>query len=165
SDVCSSDLVLTGSNKSVSRVPGAEPRTSTPQVAPFSITIAVHPVRASVSSIFPTLISATSVIFPTLITSWSFLKYIITLQHKYCYRFLCTLNCRMLRFRLECTFSSHYHLHIKSFHSMNFIQYKDGKQPDDPFLRFSSSAALFCTFQTPTGILFETDILMEGWQH
>src|SRR3990170_6153454 len=64
---------LTGSSRSVSRVPGAPPRTSTPPTAPLRHRITVQPVRASASCAWPTSIPDTSVIaflsFMRLITS------------------------------------------------------------------------------------------------
>src|SRR5262249_37328919 len=54
---------LPGSSRSVSRVPGAAPRTSTPATAPSGPQrITVHPVRATLSWAWPTLIPRTSVI-------------------------------------------------------------------------------------------------------
>src|SRR5262245_15352895 len=54
--------VLTGSSRSVSRVPGAAPRTSTPATAPSSVIMTVQPVGLRESVKWPTLIPATSVI-------------------------------------------------------------------------------------------------------
>ncbi len=46
---CTCWTVLTGSSRSVSRVPGAPPRTSTPATAPFGATMTVQPVGRSAS--------------------------------------------------------------------------------------------------------------------
>src|SRR6185369_3398071 len=51
-----------GLSRSVSRVPGAAPRTSTPATAPSSVRITVQPVGLRESVKCPTLIPATSVI-------------------------------------------------------------------------------------------------------
>src|SRR5699024_2007396 len=61
---CTFSTKLVGRSRSVSLVPGAEPLTSTPQTAPSSAMATVHPVSASSSSQFPTLMPGTSVIFP-----------------------------------------------------------------------------------------------------
>ena len=53
--------VLTGSRRSVSRVPGAPPRTSTPQTAPASASTTVQPVGRRESVKWPTRSPATSV--------------------------------------------------------------------------------------------------------
>src|SRR6266545_94897 len=52
---------LTGLSRSVSRVPGAPPRTSTLATAPVSVRITVHPVGRSVRVKWPTLIPGTAV--------------------------------------------------------------------------------------------------------
>src|SRR5258706_13048295 len=52
---------LMGLSKSVSRVPGAPPRTSTPAGAPLRHKITVHPVTASSFCAWPTSIPGTSV--------------------------------------------------------------------------------------------------------
>src|SRR3954471_4835700 len=52
---------LTGLRRSVSRVPGAPPRTSTLATAPASVRMTVHPVGRSVSVWWPTLIPETAV--------------------------------------------------------------------------------------------------------
>src|SRR5476649_94068 len=51
----------TGLSRSVSRVAGALPRTSTPAVAPASVRITVQPVGRSVSVKWPTLMPGTAV--------------------------------------------------------------------------------------------------------
>src|SRR5271168_3295478 len=56
--------ILMGLSRSVSRVPGAEPRTSTPAVAPASHRMTVHPVGRALSVKWPTLIPPTSVRLP-----------------------------------------------------------------------------------------------------
>src|SRR5512140_2315322 len=53
---------LTGLSRSVSRVPGALPRTSTPPTAPFRHKMTVQPVRAPSSWACPTSIPGMSVI-------------------------------------------------------------------------------------------------------
>ena len=55
-------IMQVGSSKSVSRVPGAAPRTSPEAVAPFSGKITVTPLRALSSWALPTVIPSTSVI-------------------------------------------------------------------------------------------------------
>src|SRR6185369_15645542 len=57
--ICST--ILTGLSRSVSRVAGAAPRTSTPAVAPDSIRTTVQPVGRSVSVWCPTLMPGTAV--------------------------------------------------------------------------------------------------------
>src|ERR1700693_4695138 len=57
-------MVLVGLSRSVSRVPGAEPRTSTPAVAPFSKIRTVHPVGRRESVKCPTRMPCTSVMPP-----------------------------------------------------------------------------------------------------
>ena len=46
---CTLSTMLIGLSRSVSRVPGAAPRTSTPPVAPASAMMTVHPVGRRVS--------------------------------------------------------------------------------------------------------------------
>ena len=53
--------LFTGFSRSVSRVPGAPPRTSTPPVVPSLKRIAVHPVGRSLSVTLPTLTPSTAV--------------------------------------------------------------------------------------------------------
>src|SRR5713226_8428666 len=57
-----------GLSRSVSRVPGAAPRTSTPATAPSSVRITVQPVGLRVSVKWPTLMPATSVIEPAFVS-------------------------------------------------------------------------------------------------
>src|SRR5262245_32153608 len=59
---CTLSTVLIGFRRSVSRVPGAEPRTSTPATAPVSYRTTVQPVGLRDSVKCPTLIPSTSVI-------------------------------------------------------------------------------------------------------
>src|SRR5579871_1959615 len=61
---CAFSTAFVGDSRSVSRVPGAEPRTSTPAVAPASHKITVHPVGRSLSVWCPTLNPGTSVMEP-----------------------------------------------------------------------------------------------------
>src|SRR5579871_3492179 len=61
---CTCCTVLVGCSRSVSRVPGAEPRTSTPAVAPFSKSRTVQPVGRRASVNCPTLMPCTSVMPP-----------------------------------------------------------------------------------------------------
>ena len=64
---------LTGASRSVSRVPGAEPRTSTPATAPSSPqSTTVQPVAACTSVEWPTIRPATSVSVPFSFTGFSF---------------------------------------------------------------------------------------------
>ena len=57
-------MALRSWNKSVSRVPGADPRTSTPPVAPSRARMTVVPVMASKFWAWPTWMPGTSVIAP-----------------------------------------------------------------------------------------------------
>ncbi len=59
---CARSTSVPGRQRSVSRVPGAAPRTATPATAPARQTTAVHPVTASVSVSWPTSMPGTSVI-------------------------------------------------------------------------------------------------------
>ena len=58
---CAICTMLTGLSRSVSRVAGAAPRTSTPAVAPASARITVQPVGRSASVWCPTLMPGTAV--------------------------------------------------------------------------------------------------------
>ena len=64
STACTTSTAFSGESKSVSRVPGAAPRTSTPPTAPFGVRITVQPVGRRVSVKWPTLMPGTSVMAP-----------------------------------------------------------------------------------------------------
>jgi hypothetical protein len=61
---CTLSTRLVGLSRSVSRVPGAEPRTSTPPTTPSSVRITVQPVGRRSSVKWPTFTPGTSVMAP-----------------------------------------------------------------------------------------------------
>ena len=61
---CTLSTRLEGWSKSVSRVPGAAPRTSTPATAPSRVMMTVQPVGRRVSVKWPTSMPATRVMLP-----------------------------------------------------------------------------------------------------
>src|SRR5699024_7915917 len=67
---------LPGRSRSVSRVPGAAPRTSTPPTVSGGQSTAVTPVRASRSSTWPTVMPRTSVMLPSYIAHHSSDRYV-----------------------------------------------------------------------------------------